>query len=85
MQDRALDGITVGRDNKSNAIILYNPLNYIYYHPPAFHMDESQLPITNFTNSLYFDGGIICILLQNNTDPIHKTIPPGTHTSIQQN
>ena len=78
-----LDGIAVGRYDKSSSIIFYSPTTYSYYSPPAFLIDESRLTIINFPNSLCFDGGLICCVLQNNTDPIHKLFPPGTRISIQ--
>ena len=31
---RTLDGIVVGRYDRSNSIILYNPITSSYYHPP---------------------------------------------------
>ena len=78
LQAHTLDGIAVGRDDRSNSIIFYNPITSSYYRPPAFRIDEPRLPITNFHNSLIFDGGLTCGLLRNKTDPIHEPFPPGT-------
>ena len=61
----------------------YNPITSSYYRPPAFRLDESRLPITNFPNYLRFDGGLTCGLLRKKTDTIHDPFPPGTHVSIQ--
>ena len=83
LQAHALHGIAVGRDDRSNYIIFYNPITSSYYRPPNFRLDESRLPITNFPNSLRFDGGLTCGLLRNNTNPIHEPFPPGTRVSIQ--
>ena len=83
LQAHTLDGIAVGWYDRSNSISLYNPITSSYYLPPAFKLDESRLPITNFPNSLRFDGGPTCGLLKNNTDPIHEPFPPGTQVSIQ--
>ena len=84
-QAHTLDGIAVGRDDKYNSIIFYNPINSSYYRPPYFRLDKSRLPITNFQNYLRFDVGLTCGLLRNNTDPIHEPFPPGTRVSIQHN
>ena len=85
LQAKTLDGIAVGRDYRSNSIIFYNPITSSYYCYPAFRLDESRLPITNFPNSLCFDGGLTCGLLRNKTDPIHVPFPPGTCVSINHN
>ena len=85
LQAHTLNGTAVGRDDSSNYIIFYNPTTSSYYRLPSFRLDESRLPITNFPNPLLFDGGFICGLLRNNTDPIHETLPTGTHVSIQHN
>ena len=82
-QAHTLDGIAVGRDDRSNSIIFYNPITSSYYHPPCFRLDESRLPITNFPNSLRFDGGLTCGLLINKTYPIHEPLPSDTRVSIQ--
>ena len=36
LQSHTLDGIDVGRDDRSNSIIFYNPITSSYYRPPAF-------------------------------------------------
>ena len=82
LQSHTLDGNLVGRDDRSNSIIFYNPITSSYYRPPDFRLNESRLPITNFPNSLRFDGGLTCGLLRNNTDPVHEPFPPGTCVSI---
>ena len=82
-QSHTLDYIAVGRYYRSNSIIFYNPITSSYYRPPAFRLNESRLPITNFLNSLLFDGDLTCGLLINNTYPIHDPFPPGTRVSIQ--
>ena len=82
-QSHTLDGIAVVRDDSSNSIIFYNPITSGYYFPPAFRLYESRLQITNFPNSLRFDGGIICGLLWNKTNPIHEPSPLGTRVYIQ--
>ena len=85
MQAHTLHGIAVGRDDRSNSIIFYNPITSSYYRPPDFRLDESRLPITNFPNSLRFDGGLTCSLLRNNTNPMHWPFSPGNRVSIQHN
>ena len=73
------------RGDKSNAIILYNPIISIYYCPPVFCLYESRLPITKFPNSLPFDWCLTCSLLRDLTGPIHEPFPPGTRVYIQHN
>ena len=51
-QSHTLDGISVGRDDRSNSIFLYKPITPSYYRSQAFRIDESRIPITNFPNSL---------------------------------
>ena len=85
MQAHTLYGIAVGRNDRSNYTILYNPITYSYYRPPDFQFYELRIPITNFPNSLRFDGGLTCSLLRNKNDPIHEPFPPGTCVSIQHN
>ena len=83
LQAHTLYGIDVGWDDRSNSIIFYNPIMSSYYRPPAFRLDESRLPITNFPSSIRFDGGLACGLLQNKTYPIHEPFPPDIRVSIQ--
>ena len=77
-----MDGIAVGRDDRSNTIIFYNPISKSYYRPPAFRLDESRSPTTNFPKSVRFDGGLTCGLLRYRTDPIHEPFPPGTRVTV---
>ena len=44
--------IAVGRYDRSNSIIFYNPITSSYYRPPDLRLDKSRLPIINFPNSL---------------------------------
>ena len=46
---------------------------------------NKNLLITNFTNYLWFYGGLTWVLLQKNTDPINETFPPGTKLPIKHN
>ena len=81
-QNQTLDGIAVGRDDKSNTIVFYNPIHKTYYRPPNFKLDEGRLPIANFPKSISFDGGLTCGLLRNRTDPVPEPFPPGTRVSL---
>ena len=83
-QAKTLDGIAVGRDDRSNTILFYNPITKSYYRPPAFSLDESRLPVTNFPKSIRFDGGLTCGLLRYRTDPINEPFPPGTRVTIEK-
>ena len=78
-----LDGIAVGRDDRSNTIVFYNPITKRYYRPPAFKLDESRLPVTSFPNSVAYDGGLTCGLLRNRTDPTPEPFPPGMRVIVQ--
>jgi hypothetical protein len=82
-EDQSLDGIAVGRDDKSNTIIFYNPITKNYYCPPNFKLDEGCLPVTNFPKSITYSGGLTCGLLRNKTDPAPEPFPPGTRLTIQ--
>ena len=82
LQAHTLYGIAVGRDDRPNSKIFYNPITSSYYRPPDFRLDESVLPITNFPNSLRFDGGLTCSLLINKTNLIHEPFTQGTRVSI---
>ena len=84
-QANTLDDIALGRDDRSNSIIFYNPITSRYYLPPDFRPEKSRLTITNIPNSLHFYGGITCGLLINNTDPTYEPFPLGTRVSIQHN
>jgi len=65
------DGIAVGRDDKSNTIIFYNPLTHSYYHPPVFKL---------YPRNICFDGGLICGLLCNSPKPF----PLGSRVNIKR-
>ena len=39
LQAHTLDGIAVGRYDRSNSIIFYNPITSSYYHPPVFRLN----------------------------------------------
>ena len=84
IEDHSLDGIAVGRDDTSNTIVFYNPLTRSYYRPPAFRLDEGRLPVTNFPQSVRYDGGLTCGLFRNRTDPSPEPFPPGTRVTISQ-
>lgn len=79
---QTLAGIAVGRDDKSNTIRFYNPLTRSYYSPPVFKLDEGRLPVTHFPTRITFDGGIVCGLQSNNTDPDPEPFPPGTRVNV---
>ena len=83
LQAHNLDDTAVSRDDRSNSTIFYNPITSSYYSPPAFQLDGSRLPITNFPNFLSFDGGLTCGLLRNKTDPIYEPFPSGIRVPIQ--
>ena len=84
-EDQALDGIAVGRDDRTNTIVFYNPLTKSYYRPPAFKLDEGRLPVTNFPKSIKYDGGLTCGLFRNRTDPTPEPFPPGTRVNVEHN
>ena len=81
-QDQSLDGIAVGRDDKTNTVLFYNPQTRSYYRPPAFKLDEGRLPVTNFPQHVRYDGGLTCGFMRNRTDPVPEPFPPGTRVTI---
>ena len=83
LQAYNLDVIPVGRYNRSNSIIFYNPITSRYYHPSDFQLDESRITIANFPNPLRFDGGLTWGFLRKKTDPIHEPFLLGTRVYIQ--
>jgi hypothetical protein len=85
IEDHSLDGIAIGRDDKTNTIVFYNPITRSYYRPPAFKLDEGRLPVTNFPTSIKYDGGLTCGLYRNRTDPSPEPLPPGTRITIDRN
>ena len=72
----------MGRDEKSNSIIFYNPITSSYYRPPNLRLDKSRLPITNLPDPLCFYGGITCGLIKNKIDPIQEPSLQGTCVSV---
>ena len=83
-EDHSPDGIAVGRDNTSITVVFYNPLTRSYHRPPAFRLDMDHLPVTNFPQSVHYDGSLICGLFCNRTNPSLEPFPPGTRVIISQ-
>jgi transposase InsO family protein len=81
-QSHSLDGIAIGRDDKSNTILFYNPLTKKYYSPSVFKLEQSHLPVMLYPKHIRYDGGFVCGPLRNRTDPISEPFPPGTRVYI---
>jgi len=89
-EDQTLYGIAVGRDDKSNTIVFYNPLTKSYYRPPAFRLDEGHLPVTNFPSpfntmvaSRLVSTGIDWTQAQNRSQQAHESISSSTGQSLE--
>jgi hypothetical protein len=79
------DGIAIGRDEKSNTIVFYNPITRAYYSPPSFKLDPTPLPITLYPKHIRYDGGFMCGPLRNHSDPVPEPFPPGTRVQVYKN
>eukprot|EP00804_Cyclotella_cryptica_P021434 CCRYP_005776-RA/>CCRYP_005776-RA protein AED:0.13 eAED:0.00 QI:0/0/0/1/1/1/5/0/1584 len=82
MEAQTLASIAIGRDDKANTIGFYNPLTKAYNSPPVFKLDEGRLPASHFPNRITFDGGLVCGLQSNSTDPSPEPFPPGTRVNV---
>lgn len=56
-QSQTLDGIAVGRDERSNTILFYNPVTRKYYSPPVFTLEPSHLPVMLYPKT--FDSMVV--------------------------
>jgi hypothetical protein len=81
-QSHSLDGIAIGRDDKSNTILFYNPITKKYYSPSVFKLEQSHLPVMLYPKNICYDGGFVCGPLRNCTDFITEPFPPGTRVYI---
>jgi hypothetical protein len=81
-QAQTMDGIAVGRDDKSNTIVFYNPITRSYYSPPSFKIDPTPLPVTLYPKHIRYDGGFVCGPLLNDSDPVPEPFPPGTRVNL---
>ena len=81
-QSQSMDGIAVGRCDKSNTIMFYNPITRKYYSPPVFKLERSHLPVMLYPKNIRFDGGFVCGPLRNRTDPVAEPFPPGTRVLV---
>ena len=68
-EDQLLEGIAIGRDDRTNTIVFYNPITKSYYCPPAFRLDEGHFPANSFP-SMKYDGGLTYGSYCDHTDPI---------------
>jgi hypothetical protein len=76
-QAHTIDGIIIGRDPTSTAILVYNPRNQKYYKPDSYHIDPYHLPSLVYSNIKY-DGGLIVSLHWDEIASISEPFPPGT-------
>ena len=63
---RTMQGIAVGRDNKTNGMLFYNPINQRTYSSGSFKLDSSLHTPTRF--GLQYDGGIFFNLKRGQRD-----------------
>ncbi len=71
------DGIIIGHDPKSTAILVYNPHNQKYYKPDRYRIDLYPLPSLVYSNNKY-DGGLFVSLHRDEIALISEPFPPGT-------
>jgi hypothetical protein len=79
-QAHTLDGIIIGRDPTSTAILVYNPCNEKYYKPDSYRIDPYRLPFLVYSNIKY-DGGLFISLHRDEITSISEPFLPGTRVA----
>ena len=62
----------------SKITLFYNPITSSYYRSHDLRQEKSRPSITNFSNSLCFDGGLNLGLLRKKIEQINDPFPPCT-------
>ncbi len=76
-QVHTMDGIVIGCPPTSNALLVYNPCNKLYYKPDSYHLDPYPLPSLVYP-SIKYDGGLFVSLLRDDNPQFEEKYPPGT-------
>ncbi len=79
-QAHTLDGIIVGRDPTSTAILVYNPCNQKYYKPDSYRINPYCLP-SLVHSTIKYDGGLFVSLHRDEIALISEPFPPGTRVA----
>ena len=72
-----MDGIILGHDLNSNAVIVYNPRNKNFYCPESYRIDPQRQPGLVDSNIKY-DGGLLCNLYRDESPSQDEAYPPST-------
>ncbi len=72
-----LDGIVIGGSPMSNAVLVYNPCNQLYYEPDSYKIDPYCLPSLVYPTIIY-NSGLFVSLHRGDTPSISELYPPGT-------
>ncbi len=79
-QAHTLDGIIIGRNPTSMAILVYNPQNQRYYKPDSYCIDPYHLPSLVYL-TIKYDGGLFVSFHKDEIASISEPYPPGTRVA----
>ncbi len=79
-QAHTLDGIIVGHDPTSMAVLVYNPHNQKYYKPDSYRINPYCLPSSVYS-TIKYDGGLFVSLHRDEIALISEPFPPGTRVA----
>jgi hypothetical protein len=79
-QANTLDGIIIGRDPTSTAILVYNPRNQKYYKPDSYRINPYRLPSLVYSTVKY-DSGLFISLHRDKIASISEPFHSGTRVA----